>query len=51
MWHFELFKMELKVILVILNYEKYGLHIYIYIYIYIMYVTVYIREQDEYLRS
>ena len=49
MWHFELFKMELKVIMVILNYEKYGL--YIYIYIYIMYVTVYIHEQDEYLRS
>ena len=27
MWHFELFKMELKVIMVILNYEKYGLYI------------------------
>ena len=49
MWHFELFKIELKVIMVILNYEKYGL--YIYIYIYIMYVTVYMHEQDEYLRS
>ena len=35
--------------MVILNYEKYGL--YIYIYIYIMYVTVYMHEQDEYLRS
>ena len=46
MWHFELFKMELTVIMVILNYEKYGL----YIYIYIMYATVYMREQDEYLR-
>ena len=45
MWHFELFKMELKVIMVILNYEKYGL------YIYIMYVIVHIHEQDEYLRS
>ena len=33
MWHFELFKMELEVIMVILNYEKYGLYIYIYIYI------------------
>ena len=33
MCHFELFKMELKVIIVILNYEKYGLYIYIYIYI------------------
>ena len=31
MWHFELFKMELKVIMVILNYEKYGLYIYIYV--------------------
>ena len=51
MWHFEPFKMELKVIMVILNYEKYGLYIYIYIYIYIMYITVYIHEQDEYLRS
>ena len=49
MRHFELFKMELKVIMVILNYEKYGLNIYIYIYI--MYVTVYMHEQDEYLRS
>ena len=49
MWHFELFKMELKVIMVILNYEKYGL--YIYIYIYIMYITIHIHEQDEYLRS
>ena len=49
MWHFELFKMELKVIMVILNYEKYGL--YIYIYIYIMNVTVYIHEEDEYLKS
>ena len=48
MWHFELFKIELTVIMVILNYEKYGL--YIYIYIYIMYATVYMREQDEYLR-
>ena len=48
MCHFELFKMELKVIMVILNYEKYG---YIYIYIYIMNITVYIHEQDEYLRS
>ena len=47
MWHFELFKMELKVIMVILNYEKYGL----YIYIYIMNITVYIQEQDEYFRS
>ena len=47
MWHFELFKMELKVIMVILNYEKYGL----YIYIYIMNITVYIHEQDEYFRS
>ena len=47
MWHFELFKIELNVIMVILNYEKYG----IYIYIYIMNVTVYIHEQDEYLRS
>ena len=47
MWHFELFKMELKVIMVILNYEKYGL----YIYIYIMYITIHIHEQDEYLRS
>ena len=46
MWHFELFKMELKVIIVILNYEKYDL----YIYIYIMNVTIYIHEQDEYLR-
>ena len=27
MWHFELFKIELKVIIVILNYEKYGLNI------------------------
>ena len=26
MWHFELFKMELKVIIVILNYEKYDLY-------------------------
>ena len=57
MCHFELFKMELKVIMVILNYEKYGIYIYIYIsiyiyiYIYIMYITVYIHEQDEYLRS
>ena len=25
MWHFELFNMELKVIMIILNYEKYGL--------------------------
>ena len=25
MWHFELFKKELKVIMVVLNYEKYGL--------------------------
>ena len=33
MWHFELFEMELKVIMVILNYEKYG---FIYIYIYII---------------
>ena len=49
MWHFELFKIELNVIMVILNYEKYGL--YIYIYIYIMNVTVYIHEQDEHLRS
>ena len=49
MWHFELFKKELKVIMVVLNYEKYGL--YIYIYIYIMYVTVHIYEQEEYLRS
>ena len=48
MWHFELFKIELTVIMVILNYEKYGL--YVYIYIYIMYATVYMREQDEYLR-
>ena len=40
MWYFELFKMELKVIMVILNYEKYGLYIYIHI-----------HEQDEYLRS
>ena len=47
MWHFELFKMELKIIMVILNYDKYD----IYIYIYIMYVIVYIHEQDEYLRS
>ena len=47
MWHFELFKMEFKVIMVILNYEKYDL----YIYIYMMYVTVHIHEQDEYLRS
>ena len=47
MWHFELFKMELKVIMVILNYEMYGL----YIYIYIMNITVYIHEQDEYMRS
>ena len=47
MWHFELFKKELKVIMVVLNYEKYGL----YIYIYIMYVTVHIYEQEEYLRS
>ena len=47
MWHFELFKMELEVIMVILNYEKYGL----YIYIYILYVIVHIHEQDEYLRS
>ena len=47
MWHFELFKMELKVIMVILNYEKYSL----YIYIYIMYITIHIHEQDEYLRS
>ena len=46
MWHFELFEMELKVIMVILNYEKYG-----FIYIYIMNITVYIHEQDEYLRS
>ena len=46
MCHFELFKMELKVIMVILNYEKYGLYIYIY-----MYITVHIYEQDEYLRS
>ena len=45
MWHFELFKMELKVIMVILNYEKYGL------YINIMNVTVYIHEQDKYLKS
>ena len=45
MWHFELFEMELKVIMVILNYEKYGL------YINIMNVIVYIHEQDEYLRS
>ena len=44
MWHFELFKMKLKVIMVILNYEKYGLYIY-------MYITVHIYEQDEYLRS
>ena len=49
MWHFELLKMELKIIMIILNYKKYGL--YIYIYIYIMYVTIYIHEQDEYLRS
>ena len=49
-WHFELFKMELKVIIVILNYEKYGVYI-LYIYIYIMYVSVHIHEQDEYLRS
>ena len=28
MWHFELFKMKLKVIMVILNYEKYGFYIY-----------------------
>ena len=49
MWHFELFKMELKVIMVILNYEKYGF--YTYIYIYIMNVTVYIHEKDEYLKS
>ena len=49
MWHFELFKMELKVIMIIWNYEKYGL--YIYIYIYIINVTVYIHKQDEYLRS
>ena len=48
MWHFELFKMELKVIMVILNYEKYGLYIYIYIY---MYITIHIYEKDEYLRS
>ena len=47
MWHFELFKMELKVIMVILNYEMYGL----YIYIYIMNITVCIHEQDEYMRS
>ena len=47
MWHFELLKMELKIIMIILNYKKYGL----YIYIYIMYVTIYIHEQDEYLRS
>ena len=33
MWHFELFKMELMGIMVILNYEKYGKYIYIYIYI------------------
>ena len=32
-------------IMVILNYEKYGL------YIYMMYVIVHIHEQDEYLRS
>ena len=49
MWHFELFKIELNVIMVILNYEMYGL--YIYIYIYIMNITVYIHEQDEYMRS
>ena len=49
MWHFELFKKELKVIMVVLNYEKYGL--YIYIYIYIMNITVNIHEQDEYFRS
>ena len=47
MWHFELFKMELEVIMVILNYEKYGL----YIYIYIMYIKFHIHEQDEYMRS
>ena len=45
MWHFELFKMELEVIMVILNYEKYGL------YIYIMYIKFHIHEQDEYIRS
>ena len=45
MWHFEPFKMELKIIMVILNYEKYVL------YIYIINVTVYIHEQNEYLRS
>ena len=49
MWHFELFKMELKVIMIILNDENYGL--YIYIYIYIIYITIYIHEQDEYLKS
>ena len=45
MWHFEPFKMELKIIMVILNYEKYVL------YIHIINVTVYIHEQNEYLRS
>ena len=37
MWHFELFKIELKVIMVILNYEKYGLYIYIYYVRYCLY--------------
>ena len=48
MWHFELFKMKLMGIMIILNYEKYGE--YIYIYIYIMCVNIPIHEQDEYLR-
>ena len=48
MWHFELFKMKLTGIMIILNYEKYGE--YIYIYIYIMCVNIPIHEQDEYLR-
>ena len=39
MWHFELFEMELKVIMVILNYEKYG---FIYIYIYILWTLLFI---------
>ena len=46
MWHFELFKMKLTGIMIILNYEKYGE----YIYIYIMCVNIPIHEQDEYLR-
>ena len=50
MWHFELFKMKLTGIMIILNYEKYGEYIYIYIYIYIMCVNIPIHEQDEYLK-